>query len=47
LFKIAKVRNWIGDTATVNVFSNLTAKDFEDIRKRLAEPKTLEKKEVN
>ena len=47
LFKIAKVKNYIGEENTVNVFAGLTAKDFDAIRKRLAESKVEENKAVN
>jgi hypothetical protein len=47
LFKIAKVKNYLGDEQTVNVFAGLTAKDFDAIRKRLSEAKPTESKEVN
>lgn len=32
LFKIAKIRNWIGPEGTVNIFGDLTAKDYEKLR---------------
>jgi len=47
LFKIAKVKNYLGDEQTVNVFAGLTAKDFDAIRKRLAEREVAENKAPN
>jgi len=47
LFKIAKVKNYLGDEQTVNVFAGLTAKDFDAIRKRLSEREVAENKALN
>lgn len=47
LFKLAKVKNYLSEEGTVNVFAGLTAKDFDAIRKRLAEREVGENKEVN
>jgi len=37
LFKVIRTEGWAGNEATVNVFSGLSAKDFEAIRKKLTE----------
>lgn len=39
LFKVAKIRGDVGADAAVNVFGNLSAKDYDQIRRSLEEPK--------
>lgn len=47
LFKVAKIKGYLSEESTVNVFAGLTAKDFDAIRKRLAEREVEQSKGVN
>lgn len=38
IFKVAKLRDWIGSDSNINVFGGLTARDYADIRKSLDKP---------
>jgi len=37
LYKLSRVAGWIGNDQNVNVFGNLTAKDYAEVRKKLEE----------
>ena len=42
LFKVAKIRGDVGADASVNVFADLSAKEYEEVRKRLKETEATE-----
>lgn len=37
LFKVAKVKNWIGPESNINIFGDLSQKDLDEMRKRIKE----------
>ena len=47
LERLAKVKNWIGDAGSVNIFSGLTQRDIDEMREKLAQGKIPQTKGVN
>lgn len=41
IFKVSKMQGWVGPESTVNVFGELSQKDLDDIKEKIAKQKVM------